>query len=198
VWKLFIRDDEAVDTGSISGGWSLTLTTPGATGDYVAKSGTLTFSPGETSKTVAVAINGDTAAEAHETFAVNLSGAAFANIGDNQGTGTIVDDDYAPFTDEPIIAGTTMIKAIHVTELRTRINQARVARGLGSYSFTDPTLTGVVIKAVHITEMRAALGAVYTAAGVTPPTYSAPAPASGVSVLRIAITELRSAVIAIE
>ena len=61
--------------------------------DYVAASGTLTFLAGQTSKTVAVTVNGDAAVEADETFTVNLSGAAGATIADAQGGGTITNDD---------------------------------------------------------------------------------------------------------
>jgi len=64
-----------------------------ADNDYTASTGTLTFSPGDTSKTITVAVNGDTAAEQDETFLVNLSNAVNAAILDNQGVGTIENDD---------------------------------------------------------------------------------------------------------
>src|SRR6185295_15159432 len=64
--------------------------------DYVTKSGTLTFAPGVTTQPISVTVNGDTTAEADETFFVNLSGATNAAIGAAQGTGTIVNDDAAP------------------------------------------------------------------------------------------------------
>ncbi len=54
---------------------------------------TLTFNPGETSKPVLVTINGDTAVESDETFAVMLSNPANATITDGTGLGTILDDD---------------------------------------------------------------------------------------------------------
>jgi M6 family metalloprotease-like protein len=57
--------------------------------DYVAASGTLTFAPGETSKTIPVTINGDTTPEPGESFNVNLFGASGAAIADAQGLGTI-------------------------------------------------------------------------------------------------------------
>ena len=41
--------------------------------DYSAASGVLTFSPGETAKTVSVTVNGDDEVEADETFALSLS-----------------------------------------------------------------------------------------------------------------------------
>ena len=63
--------------------------------DYVAVAGALTFAPGETSKTIAVTINGDTiCGEGNERFRLNLlsvtSGAA--SLGTN-GTGRILNDD---------------------------------------------------------------------------------------------------------
>jgi hypothetical protein len=61
--------------------------------DYQAKSGTVTFAPGETSKPVTVLVNGDRLAEPNETFVVNLSGPTNATIGDGQGLGSILDDE---------------------------------------------------------------------------------------------------------
>ena len=65
-------------------------------GDYTAGTGTVTFAPGDTSETVTVQVNGDTAAEPDETFNVNLSNATGnAAILDAQGVGTITNDDVA-------------------------------------------------------------------------------------------------------
>jgi hypothetical protein len=62
--------------------------------DYVAKSGTLTFNPGETSKTITIVVNGDNKKEADETFYLDLFGnssnALFSKI---RGIGTILNDD---------------------------------------------------------------------------------------------------------
>src|SRR5262249_43300625 len=63
--------------------------------DYVATTGSLTFAPGETSKTVTVAVNGDTLGESDETFYVNLTNPANATCADGQGLGTIRNDDLA-------------------------------------------------------------------------------------------------------
>jgi chitinase len=67
----------------------------GRNGDYLATSGTLSFAPGETTKTVAVTINNDKVAEANETFTVQLSSAVNATITTATATGTILDDDTA-------------------------------------------------------------------------------------------------------
>jgi Ca2+-binding RTX toxin-like protein len=66
-----------------------------AGGDYIAASGTVTFLPGDTSETLTVAVNGDTAVEADETFFVNLSNPQNATIADGQGVGTILNDDLS-------------------------------------------------------------------------------------------------------
>ena len=70
--------------------------------DYAAASGSLTFAPGETAKSVAVDVKGDLLEEPNETFALSLSNPAGATLGTAQGTGTIVDDDAdAPSNDPP-------------------------------------------------------------------------------------------------
>lgn len=68
-----------------------------STSDYTAASGVLTFAPSETSKTVTISSVNDSLFELQETFYVNLSGATNgASISDNQGVGTINDNDTAP------------------------------------------------------------------------------------------------------
>jgi hypothetical protein len=71
-------------------------TTATAGVDYVAQAGLLAFSPGATTRTITVLVNGDTVDEDNETFAVNLSNATNAAIFDAQGVGTITDNDAAP------------------------------------------------------------------------------------------------------
>ncbi len=67
-------------------------------GDYEPKSGTLTFAPGETSKTISVDVYGDTTRELDETFSVFLFNPANAKLRSREstGTGTITNDDDAP------------------------------------------------------------------------------------------------------
>ena len=59
-----------------------------------ASAGTLTFAPGETTKTITIVVNGDRARESNETFFVDLFGpSGNALIGVSRGTGTILNDD---------------------------------------------------------------------------------------------------------
>ena len=91
----------AVFTVTLSPSASSTVTVKYATAngtatsgsDYVAASGTLTFTAGQTSKTISVAVNGDTADEANETFYLSLSNPTNATIATAQAAATIVDDD---------------------------------------------------------------------------------------------------------
>ncbi|XGV98293.1 MAG: DUF4347 domain-containing protein [Leptolyngbya sp. BL-A-14] len=64
--------------------------------DYVAASGTLSFAPGQTSKSITVLVNGDTKFEADQTFSVGLSNASNGKLGTSTGTGTITNDDSRP------------------------------------------------------------------------------------------------------
>ena len=64
--------------------------------DYVAANGTLTFAPGETEKTVAVAVLDDAHDEGEETFVFTLSNASGAVLADAEAVGTIVNSDHMP------------------------------------------------------------------------------------------------------
>jgi dipeptidyl aminopeptidase/acylaminoacyl peptidase len=80
--------------------------------DYAQQSGTLTFNPGETSKTISISIAADAEIEPDETFGVTLTQAVNATISDNEGTGIITNDDVAPailsFTPEIGTVGTSV------------------------------------------------------------------------------------------
>jgi len=83
-------------SGIVTVNWSTANGTATQPSDYVAASGTLTFAPGEATKTVTVAVNGDASSEVNETFFVNLTGASGASVSDAQGQGTIINDDGTP------------------------------------------------------------------------------------------------------
>ena len=63
-------------------------------GDSVARTGTLTFAPGETTKTITIEVKGDSKKEADETFSLDLFGnSGNALLIDGWGIGTILNDD---------------------------------------------------------------------------------------------------------
>jgi chitinase len=61
--------------------------------DYVAKSGTLTFAPGDVSKTVSVAITGDAVVEPNETLTLDLTNPVQVTVAGGSAVGTITNDD---------------------------------------------------------------------------------------------------------
>ena len=100
-------DDEEIDfTITLDEAASTTVTvdyqtsdgTAEAGDDYTTKSGTLTFSAGETSKTISVAIEDDIENESDETFTVTLSNPSGADLGTSSATGTIENRYVAPLT----------------------------------------------------------------------------------------------------
>jgi hypothetical protein len=69
-------------------------------GDYTSLSGAATFAPGETQKTVAVAVKADALSEPNETFTLNLSGPVNVTVSDGAAVATIT---------QPVAAGTVLI-----------------------------------------------------------------------------------------
>jgi len=78
-----------------------------APGDYTAKSLTSqTIPAGSSTYSFTVLGNGDTTYESNETFFVNVTNASNATITDNQGVGTIVNDDADTTAPDTTITGT--------------------------------------------------------------------------------------------
>jgi hypothetical protein len=62
--------------------------------DYVSKTGTLTFAPGETTKTITIEVKRDNKRESNETFYLDLfSNSSNSLFTKNRGIGTILNDD---------------------------------------------------------------------------------------------------------
>jgi hypothetical protein len=103
------------------------------------------------------------------------------------------------FTDDPIIAGKTSIRLVHLTELRSRIDAVRAVFNLPPYSWNDPVLTARTssIRAVHISDLRTALVQAYAAARMTTPTFTDDG-LTGVTVKAAHLAEIRAALAAIE
>jgi hypothetical protein len=100
-----------------------------AASDFVAASGSVTFAPLETSKTIAVAVRGDFVIEADEAFAVKLVNPVGAAIGDHgQAVGTIRNDDTVETT---LAALTAQVRATAQDKLISDLEDAQrdLARG---------------------------------------------------------------------
>ena len=68
-----------------------------ANADYIAVSGTVTFAPGETDKSISVLVIGDLMHEADKSFFVKLSHPIHATLVSTQASGTILNDDAVQF-----------------------------------------------------------------------------------------------------
>jgi len=66
-----------------------------AVSDYVAKTGVLTFNPGQKSQIISIPVRGDVIPEAQERFFVQLFSPQNGKLAITQGTGTIKNDDFA-------------------------------------------------------------------------------------------------------
>jgi hypothetical protein len=89
----------AVSSGSVTVNYSTSDGSASAGEDYLAiTNGSVTFNPGETTKTIPVLVNRDDKVEGNETFNVNLSLGSAPNgvtLGKSTGVGTILTDDTA-------------------------------------------------------------------------------------------------------
>jgi M6 family metalloprotease-like protein len=118
-----------------------------------------------------------------------------------ESSATVVIKTYQQFTDDDLTSGSSVIRKVHITELRSRINDVCTACGLAPASFTDPSLTAgaSMIRAIHISELRTALNAAYTACEKAVPSYTDPTLTAGSTLVKAThIAELRDAVVALE
>jgi len=95
---------------------------------------TLTFLPGETSKTINVPVKGDLTDEFDELFAVVLTTPINANISDGKGFGTIVDNDEPPaisVNDTSVAEGTQSQSAATFTVSLSRASEKPISVQFG-------------------------------------------------------------------
>jgi hypothetical protein len=98
------------------------------------------------------------------------------------------------FTDEPLVANSTIIKAQHLMELRQAVDAVRNLAGLQVASWTDPSPQGVFIKKVHIEELRAKLNEALTILGLSTPSYTDSTLTTATVIKKVHFAELRQSV----
>ncbi|MFO0947202.1 MAG: Calx-beta domain-containing protein [Planctomycetota bacterium] len=89
----------AASTNVITVNYATSQGTAAAGIDFRSANGKLTFSAGETQKTIRASIVGDATIESTETFSIVLSSATNATILDGTGLVTILDNDSPPPTE---------------------------------------------------------------------------------------------------
>src|SRR5262249_15601823 len=90
--------------------------------DYLSTSGTVTFSPGQTTRTILVRTLDDTLYEGTESFFVNLSSAVGATITDAQGVATITDNEAPVLQVASTAVNSGQIQRSRVTEVTLTFN----------------------------------------------------------------------------
>lgn len=108
----------------------------------------------------------DTNVVAGKTYLYRVRAGSTSPFSNTDAATTIV------FTDEPLVAQSTIIKAIHITQLRTAVNAMRGSASLAPLA-ADPTIgVGLVVRAQHITALRIALDEARAAIGMPALAYT--------------------------
>ena len=135
--------------------------------DFQATSGTLSFAPGELTKTISVPIFDDTLNEFTETFFLNLHQPVNAVITKGQGTGSIVDSDPVP---------TVTVNNVSVLEGNSGTTQANFVVALSSPS-------GKLIRLTYSTADMSATAGDYQGLLGFPLNIAAGSPSASISIL---------------
>ena len=132
----------------------------------------MAFSPGETSKTITVTVNGDINYEPSESYYVNLSSPVNSTISDNRGIGTITNDDALPSVtlsvdntaiDEAsgISTVTATLSVLSIDDVTVTLGYTGTATGAGTdYTASSSTITipaGTLTGTVTVTAVQDAL-----------------------------------------
>jgi hypothetical protein len=133
----------------------------------------------------------DTSVSAGVAYLYKVRGVAsdIASLASNPDIATTI-----VFTDDPLIANVTPIKAVHLTQMRTAADAVHTLAGLSLGAWTDISPAGVKVKAVHITELRATLNFARTSLGLSPATFTNALTSNITPVMALDFTEVRNAV----
>jgi hypothetical protein len=107
---------------------------------------------------------------------------------------------WPSFTNDPLAPASTVIKAVHITEARARIDAVRLRYGLAPFAYTHPSITAgtTLATATDFMELRSALAEVYVLVGFAPKVYTHPSLAAGGVIEAVDLTDVRQAIAAIE
>ena len=160
-WPEQVMIDYATSSGTATSGL-----------DFQAKTGTITFAPGELTKTISINIIGDQGYEPNETFNVNLTRAVNAKLLKKVGVGTIENDDprvvgetgvlvnlnstwrtftfKRPYADPVVIMGTP--STLRGDSVTIRVRNVRPAAGAFNGSFEARIEEWDYLDGIHGTE----------------------------------------------
>jgi hypothetical protein len=159
--------------------------------DYTAKTGTLNFAAGETTKTVTIQISGDLTVEAAEAFILNLNNAENATIADSKGVATIANDDVPAVS---IASVSAQEGNSGVTEFEFLVSLSQPAPFVVSVDFSTTGIT-----AISGTDFTAMSGTLTIPAGTTTGIVVVPVAGDGlvesVETFRVTLSNAMSATI---
>lgn len=95
------------------------------------------------------------------------------------------------FTDDPVVALSTLIKAVHFTQLRTAVNTMRAAGGLTPLDIDGTIATGMVVRDEHLNTLRTGLNQARSAIGLPALTFTDTPP---MVIKAVHVNELRAGV----
>jgi parallel beta-helix repeat protein len=151
----------ARSTSTVTVSYATANGTATAGSDYIAASGSLSFTPGSASQPLPVQVLGDLLVEPDETFFVNLSAPVNATIADGQGLGTIVDDDAPSLSSNELSHG-----SIQRADLLVRPDFYRI--GQKPYSSYEVVIDGTSGDIVPVTLQRLAANNVQVLQSASP------------------------------
>lgn len=96
------------------------------------------------------------------------------------------------FDDDPL-AAFSVVRAVHVTQLRDAVNEVRDAAGLPDATWTNAVSAGAIIRRADVTDLRARLGEALSALGIAEPAYEDPTLPAGTVIKRAHVQQLRDA-----
>ena len=130
--------------------------------------------PGSPVTTTEMNVSPPNTAGNYYQYQVRTRGSAGSNYYSGWVTGTTGEttlrrdhDTLAGFTDDPLTAGTSLVKALHIQELQSRVSTLRTFYGLGTYNFATITAgtTSLAGWTTHVNQIRTAIEDVCNASG---------------------------------
>ena len=169
--------------------------------DYTGVPASVTFGRSDTMRTFTVTAPVDDDDDDGESVSIGFGTLSAAVVAGSPASATVTFADAGgPGFSADLDAGLPM-KAVHLVELRLRVDALRRAHGLAAFAWTDAVIEpgATPVRAVHPTELRTALDEVYDAAGRVRPRYADASLRAGATVIRAAhFLELRSAIVTLE
>ena len=166
----FVVSLSRADTQNVTVDYATVSSSAVGGSDYTPISGTLTFAPGETSKTVSVTVLDDALDENDEVCILQLSNATNATIADSQASGTITDNDPMPSVSIGSASGNESSGSLSFAVSLSAVSGRSVTV---NYSTAD-NATSTSINATAGSDYTAQSGTLTLATGETQGTISVP------------------------